>query len=85
MRPPPSCPPVVMSMVGTCRKVELVDSGIDEVASETLLDVLWGRAKTVTKLDLSRNRIGMRGASALARFIGQKGNIIYLVSYAHVR
>lgn len=51
----------------------MVDSGLDEVAAETLLGVLLGRASTIRKLDLSRNRIGMRGANGLALFIGKKG------------
>lgn len=54
-------------------QVEMVDSGLDEAAAETLLGVLLGRASTVRKLDLSRNRIGMRGANKLAHFIGEKG------------
>ena len=56
--------------------MELVDSGLDEEASEALLNVLSGRAKTIAELDLSRNRIGMRGANALARFICQKGTAL---------
>lgn len=51
----------------------MVDSGLDEAAAETLLGVLLGRASTVRKLDLSQNRIGMRGANELAHFIGEKG------------
>ncbi len=56
-----------------CPKVELVDSGLDDVASETLLGVLLGRVGTITKLDLARNRIGARGAAALSRFIKHRG------------
>lgn len=55
-----------------------MDSGLDEEASEAFLNVLSGRAKTIAELDLSRNRIGMRGANALARFICQKGTVLPL-------
>lgn len=53
--------------------MELVDSGLDDVASETLLGVLLAKVGTITKLNLARNRVGMKGATALARYIALKG------------
>ncbi|CAN0146878.1 unnamed protein product, partial [Ectocarpus sp. 12 AP-2014] len=55
-----------------CEEVELVDSGLDGPASETLLGVLLERAGTISKLDLSGNRIGPKGASGLSRLIAHK-------------
>lgn len=55
-----------------CEKVELVDSGLDGPASETLLGVLLERAGTLSKLDLSGNRIGPKGTSGLSRLIAHK-------------
>ncbi|CAM9221094.1 unnamed protein product, partial [Scytosiphon promiscuus] len=54
------------------REVELVDSCLDGQASEALLEVLLTRVGTIRKLDLSRNRIGVKGAAGLARFITNK-------------
>lgn len=59
-------------------QVELIDVGLDEGASDVLLHALLGRAKTITRLDLSRNGIGVRGAAALARYIAQKGVSVYI-------
>lgn len=53
--------------------MELVDSGLDDLASENLLGVLLGRVETIIKLDLARNRMGVKGATALARYIAHKG------------
>lgn len=64
-------------------KVELVDSGLDELGSETLLRVLLGRANTISMLDFSQNRIGGRGAIALARFISEKGALAAWSSSLH--
>ncbi|CAM9707920.1 unnamed protein product [Ectocarpus sp. 4 AP-2014] len=62
----------ITSVPVTLREVELVDSGLDGPASETLLGVLLERAGTIGKLDLSGNRIGPKGASGLSRLIAHK-------------
>ncbi|CAM9530364.1 unnamed protein product [Ectocarpus sp. 6 AP-2014] len=62
----------ITSVPVTLREVELVDSGLDGPASETLLGVLLERAGTISKLDLSGNRIGLKGASGLSRLIAHK-------------
>ena len=54
-------------------KVELVDSGLDDVASEALLGVLMGKAGTIRRLNLAQNRLGVKGATVLARYIAHKG------------
>lgn len=56
-------------------KVELVDSGLDDLASEALFGVLLARVGTIRKLDLGGNRIGVKGATGLARFIAHKGEL----------
>lgn len=63
-----------------CEKVELVDSGLDGPASETLLGVLLERAGTISKLDLSGNRIGPKGASGLSRLIAHKRELCLVSS-----
>lgn len=62
-----------LTRVLRCSKVELVDSGLDDAASEALLGVLLGKAGTISKLNLSRNRMGVKGAAVLARFVAHKG------------
>eukprot|EP00903_Cladosiphon_okamuranus_P011517 g10844.t2 len=62
----------IASVPVVLREVELVDSGLDDVASEALLGVLLGKIGTISKLNLARNRVGVKGATALARFIAHK-------------
>lgn len=73
--------PTLSSYYFCCHeKVELIDVGLDEVASETLLHVLAGKATALSKLDLSRNSIGVRGATAVACLIASKGVLYAFVS-----
>eukprot|EP00752_Nemacystus_decipiens_P009815 g8759.t1 len=62
----------IASVPVALREVELVDSGLDDLASEALLGVLLGKVGSISKLNLSRNRMGVKGATVLARYIARK-------------
>ncbi|CAB1118440.1 unnamed protein product [Ectocarpus sp. CCAP 1310/34] len=63
---------------GEAEETNIGDSGLDGPASETLLGVLLERAGTISKLDLSGNRIGPKGASGLSRLIAHKREFVWL-------
>lgn len=55
--------------------MELVDSGLDDLASKALFGVLLARVGTITKIDVGRNRVGVKGATELTRIIAHKGDL----------
>ncbi|CAM9362136.1 unnamed protein product, partial [Choristocarpus tenellus] len=73
---------MMASVPVTFREVDLTDSGLDDEASEKILEMLYGRAGTITSLDMSGNRMGTSGAEAIARYAATKGCSLHILKLA---